>query len=90
MARPRPRHETLADGTGTSLSTLSHRESGKRRPTLDMLIPLACTHRVALDQRVVPPATDVHPSTYARVYGRGARGRGRTSLPVPVPCVGGE
>lgn len=49
--------ETLAKDTGISLSTLSRLESGRRRPTLDLLIPLARTHRVALDQLVRAPVT---------------------------------
>ncbi|MFF7974310.1 helix-turn-helix domain-containing protein [Streptomyces sp. NPDC007905] len=49
--------EALADATGLSVSTLSRLESGKRRPTLDLLIPLARTHRVALDHLVAAPAT---------------------------------
>jgi transcriptional regulator with XRE-family HTH domain len=49
--------ETVAADTGISVSTLSRLESGSRRPTLDLLIPLARTHRVALDQLVAAPAT---------------------------------
>ncbi|HET7013238.1 MAG TPA: XRE family transcriptional regulator [Streptosporangiaceae bacterium] len=49
--------EALAAGTGFSVSTLSRLESGRRRPTLDLLIPLARAHRVALDQLVAAPAT---------------------------------
>lgn len=49
--------EALAAETGISVSTMSRLESGKRRPTLDLLIPLARTHRVALDQLVAAPAT---------------------------------
>ncbi|WP_327714943.1 helix-turn-helix transcriptional regulator [Streptomyces sp. NBC_00490] len=49
--------EALAEDTGISLSTLSRLESGIRRPTLDLLIPLARAHRVALDQLVAAPAT---------------------------------
>ncbi|MFF1903554.1 helix-turn-helix domain-containing protein [Kitasatospora sp. NPDC058218] len=49
--------EALAAATGISVSTLSRLESGKRRPTLELLIPLARTHRVALDQLVAAPAT---------------------------------
>ncbi|WP_393074941.1 helix-turn-helix domain-containing protein [Streptomyces sp. LN704] len=49
--------ESLAQDTGISVSTLSRLESGLRRPTLDLLIPLARTHRVALDQLVAAPAT---------------------------------
>ncbi|MGW1893936.1 helix-turn-helix domain-containing protein [Streptomyces sp. NPDC002004] len=49
--------EALAATTGISVSTLSRLESGKRRPTLDLLIPLARAHRVALDQLVAAPAS---------------------------------
>ncbi|WP_079141797.1 helix-turn-helix domain-containing protein [Streptomyces sp. LUP30] len=49
--------EALAAATGISVSTLSRVESGKRQPTLDLLIPLARTHRVALDQLVAAPAS---------------------------------
>lgn len=49
--------ETLAAATAMSVSTLSRLESGKRRPTLDLLIPLARLYRVALDQLVAAPAS---------------------------------
>ncbi|KUJ68734.1 XRE family transcriptional regulator [Streptomyces albus subsp. albus] len=49
--------EALAATTGISVSTLSRVESGKRRPTLDLLIPLARAHHVALDQLVAAPAS---------------------------------
>jgi len=49
--------EALAATTGLSVSTLSRLESGKRRPTLDLLIPLARAHRIALDQLIAAPAT---------------------------------
>ncbi|MFG3492749.1 MULTISPECIES: helix-turn-helix domain-containing protein [unclassified Streptomyces] len=49
--------EALAATTGISVSTLSRVESGRRRPTLDLLIPLARAHRVALDQLVAAPAS---------------------------------
>jgi transcriptional regulator with XRE-family HTH domain len=49
--------ETLAAETGISLTILSRLESGKRRPTLDLLIPLARAHRVALDDLVAAPST---------------------------------
>jgi len=47
----------LSASTGISVSCLSRLESGKRRPTLELLIPLARAHRVALDQLVAAPAT---------------------------------
>lgn len=49
--------EALSETTGISVSALSRLESGKRRPTLDLLLPLARAHRVALDQLVGAPAT---------------------------------
>jgi len=42
--------EQLASATGISVSTLSRLESGQRRPTLDLLLPLAQAHHVALDE----------------------------------------
>ena len=39
----------LSEGTGISVSTLSRLESGQRRPTLELLLPLARTHQVPLD-----------------------------------------
>jgi transcriptional regulator with XRE-family HTH domain len=49
--------KALAATTGISVSTLSRLESGKRRPTLELLIPLGRAHRVALDQLVAAPAS---------------------------------
>lgn len=49
--------EAIAAESDISVSTLSRLESGKRQPTLDLLIPLARTYRVALDQLVAAPAT---------------------------------
>ncbi|MFF8262416.1 helix-turn-helix domain-containing protein [Streptomyces virginiae] len=47
----------LSETTGISLSTLSRLESGQRRPTLELLLPLAKAHRVALDELVGAPET---------------------------------
>lgn len=47
----------LSAVTGISVSGLSRLESGKRRPTLELLVPLARAHRVALDQLIATPAT---------------------------------
>lgn len=49
--------ECLSAETGISVSALSRLESGKRRPTLDLLIPLARAHRVAIEQLIAAPAT---------------------------------
>ena len=46
-----------ADASGLSISILSRVETGRRQPTLDVLIPLARTYQVALDQLVAAPAT---------------------------------
>ncbi len=70
--------EALSETTGISVSTLSRLESGKRRPTLELLIPLARTHRVALDQLVAAPVTGD-----ARVHLRPRR-RDHGSVLVPL------
>jgi transcriptional regulator with XRE-family HTH domain len=49
--------EAVAQATGISLSTLSRVESGKRRPTLELLIPLARHYRIALDRLIDAPQT---------------------------------
>src|SRR4249919_1381349 len=46
----------LAESTGISVSTLSRLESGQRKPTLELLLPLARAHRVPLDELVGAPA----------------------------------
>ncbi|MES9536110.1 helix-turn-helix domain-containing protein [Actinomadura sp. NPDC000600] len=46
----------LAEATGISVSTLSRLESGKRRPSLELLLPLAQAHQVPLDELVGAPA----------------------------------
>src|ERR1700712_2699206 len=54
------RGETLAQlstVTGISVSTLSRLESGDRRPTLELLLPLARAHQVPLDELVDAPPT---------------------------------
>ena len=49
----------MAEATGISTSTLSRLESGQRRPTLELLLPLARAHQVALDDLVgAPPVGD--------------------------------
>lgn len=49
----------LSATTGISVSTLSRLESGLRKPTLELLLPLARAHRVALDELVGnPPVED--------------------------------
>ena len=55
--------------TGISVSTLSRLESGGRKPTLELLLPLARAYQVALDDLVeAPPPADprVHPRPFDR------------------------
>ena len=48
----------LSDLTGISISTLSRLESGRRRPNLDLLLPIARAFRVPLDDLVGAGPTD--------------------------------
>lgn len=67
----------LAATTGISESTLSRLESGKRRANLDLLLPLARTFGVPLDDLVgAPPTGD------PRVHLRPIRRHGMTFLPL--------
>jgi transcriptional regulator with XRE-family HTH domain len=53
--------------TGVSVSTLSRLESGGRKPTLELLLPLARAYQVALDDLVeAPPLADprIHPRPF--------------------------
>jgi transcriptional regulator with XRE-family HTH domain len=71
---------TLADlttATGISASTLSRLESGQRKPTLELLLPLARAHGVQLDELVGAPLTGD-----PRVHLRPVRHGGRTWVPV--------
>ncbi|MFD4180130.1 helix-turn-helix domain-containing protein [Rhodococcus sp. NPDC058514] len=59
----------LAESTGISVSTLSRLESGQRRPTLELLLPLARAHQLPLDELVDAPATGdprIHPRPITR------------------------
>ncbi|WP_329116876.1 helix-turn-helix domain-containing protein [Streptomyces sp. NBC_01465] len=59
----------LSETTGISLSTLSRLESGQRKPTLELLFPLAKAYGVPLDELVdAPPTGDprVHPRPFTR------------------------
>jgi transcriptional regulator with XRE-family HTH domain len=49
----------LSRATGISVSTLSRLESGGRRPSLELLLPIARAHQVPLDELVgAPPVGD--------------------------------
>lgn len=74
------RHTTLARvaaGTGISVSTLSRLESGQRKPTLELLMPLARAYGVTLDELVDAPATGD-----PRVHMRPLRRHGATIIPL--------
>lgn len=61
----------LAAASGISESTLSRLESGRRRPTLELLLPLAQIYQVAIEEIIgAPPTGDprVH-LTPVRRYG---------------------
>jgi transcriptional regulator with XRE-family HTH domain len=73
----------LATATGISLSTLSRLESGQRRPTLELLLPLAKAHNVALDDLVgAPPTGD------PRVHGRPTTHGYLTTVPLSRQASG--
>src|SRR5919107_5941699 len=59
----------LSEETGTSVSTLSRLESGQRRPTLELLLPLARAHQVPLDELVGAPETG-DPRIHAKPFTR--------------------
>lgn len=59
----------LSESTGISVSTLSRLESGQRRPTLELLLPLARAHQLPLDELVDAPATG-DPRIHARPISR--------------------
>jgi len=60
----------LAETTGISVSTLSRLESGQRRPTLELLLPLARAYGVQLDDLVGGPLTG-DPRVHLRPVRRG-------------------
>ncbi|CAL9638264.1 helix-turn-helix domain-containing protein [Streptomyces griseomycini] len=76
----RDRGITLADlaaRTGVSESTLSRLENGQRRPTLELLLPLARVHGVPLDDLVGAPRTGD-----PRIHLRPIRRFGMTFVPL--------
>jgi transcriptional regulator with XRE-family HTH domain len=67
----------LSGQTGISVSTLSRLESGERRPTLELLLPLARAYDVSLDELV-----DAPPTGDPRVHLRPVTRHGMTMLPL--------
>ncbi|MFI9051621.1 helix-turn-helix domain-containing protein [Streptomyces sp. NPDC053427] len=67
----------LSEATGISKSTLSRLESGQRRPSLELLLPIAQAHQVPLDELVGAPEVGD-----PRVRLTPRRMRGATVLPL--------
>lgn len=75
----------LSESTGISVSTLSRLEAGKRRATLELLLPLARAHRVPLDDLVgAPPTGD------PRVHLKPTTHHGITVVPLSQRQPGGS
>lgn len=66
--------------TGISKSTLSRLETGQRKPSLELLLPLAQTYRVPLDELVGAPEVGD-----PRIRLKPRRVNGRTVLPLTRP-----
>jgi transcriptional regulator with XRE-family HTH domain len=67
----------LADSTGISKSTLSRLETGQRRPSLELLLPLAQAYGVPLDELVGAPEVGD-----PRVHLKPRQVNGRTVIPL--------
>jgi len=68
---------SISTATGITVSTLSRLESGGRKPTLELLLALARTYQVPLEDLVgMPPPGD------PRVRARPVRRHGRTLIPL--------
>jgi transcriptional regulator with XRE-family HTH domain len=70
----------VATRTGMSKSTLSRLENGQRRPSLELLLPLAQVYRVPLDDLVGAPEVGD-----PRIRLKPRRVNGRTVLPLTHP-----
>jgi transcriptional regulator with XRE-family HTH domain len=69
-----------AQRTGMSKSTLSRLETGQRRPSLELLLPLAQAYRVPLDDLVGAPEVGD-----PRIRLKPRKVKGRTVLPLTRP-----
>ena len=69
-----------SDRTAISKSTLSRLENGQRRPSLELLLPLAQTYRVPIDDLVGAPEVGD-----PRIRLKPRRVNGRTVLPLTRP-----
>ncbi|MEV5375036.1 XRE family transcriptional regulator [Streptomyces nondiastaticus] len=67
----------VATATGISVSTLSRLETGRRRPTLELLLPLAQVYGVQIDELIgAPPTGD------PRIHMRPVQRNGMTFIPL--------
>lgn len=73
----------LSETTGISKSTLSRLETGQRRPSLELLLPLAQAYRVPLDELVGAPEVGD-----PRVRLKPRRVHGRTVVPLTPNSAG--
>jgi transcriptional regulator with XRE-family HTH domain len=73
----------LSEATGVSVSTLSRLESGQRRPTLELLLPLARAYGVQLDELVGAPLTG-DPRVHMKPFQR----HGHTFVPLTRNMTG--
>lgn len=73
----------VAAKTGISKSTLSRLESGQRKPSLELLLPLAETYHLPLDELVGAPAVGD-----PRVRTRAKRRNGRLVFPLTSQSSG--
>ncbi|MDT4985004.1 MAG: hypothetical protein QOF95_2494, partial [Pseudonocardiales bacterium] len=69
----------LSTATGISVSTLSRLEGGGRRPTLELLLPLARAHQVPLDELI-----GAAPTGDPRVRAKPVQRQGRTLIPLTL------
>ena len=67
----------LSTATGTSVSTLSRLESGDRKPTLELLLPLVRAYEVSLDELV-----GTTPTGDPRLRAQPVSRNGRTMVPL--------
>ncbi|MEU4607971.1 XRE family transcriptional regulator [Kribbella sp. NPDC023972] len=67
----------LSESTGISVSTLSRLESGQRKPTLELLLPLARAHQVQLDELV-----DAPPTGDPRIHAKPIKRHGTVHIPL--------
>ncbi|WP_431075594.1 helix-turn-helix domain-containing protein [Microbacterium phyllosphaerae] len=72
--------EDLAKSTGISKSTLSRLESGQRKPSLELLLPVVAALAISLDDIVTSPKIDD-----PRVPQRATRTEGRTLTRLSQP-----